>query len=289
MNKHVQYQSTISKSNSKIIERVFNLRKELENIENKIPTVIQQQFNFKGRKSPIIGSKIINSLTDSNAKVLDPFLGSGSYIISACENDRKFYGVELDNYTYDIVKTYYSITNLDNLEKIFNNIKNKYYDEIRDLYKTKCCNTTNYIKKLHFDPIDKNYYSPQSHRDIKNRKNIKLLYTCPICGNKDKQFDDFDISKLKEIEKMNVSDFPSHTLIENSRINITKKTGADKYDRNFTKRSKIALLKIQKAISSLPASHEKNLLQHFLVASLTLSRIAQYGSGSEYIYQVMNY
>lgn len=287
MDNHISYQSMASKADPKIIEKALVLRRNLRDVKSSVPTLLKNQFNFKGRKSPEIGKIIMDSLTEQEGIVLDPFVGSGSYIISASESNKTFYGSELDNYTFDVVNTFFQLADLNLLSELFNQVKEQCFEEIRTLYETRCCNTKNYIKKLHFDPETNNYYNPKPHRDIKNGKNIIMLHKCPVCGNTTKKFDSFDEKKIKSLEKCDVSEFPSHSLIENSRINITKGTGADKYDTNFTTRNKVALLKLQEAISSLPKCHEKHLLQHFLVACLTLSRIAQYGSGSEYIYQVM--
>lgn len=287
MDNHIAYQSMASKADPHVIEKALLLRKELRDVKSTVPTILKKQFNFKGRKSPEIGKIIIDSLTESDGKVLDPFIGSGSYIISACESRKTFFGSELDNYTFDVVNTLYQSADLNHLSNLFDQVKENCFDEVRSLYETRCCNTKNYIKKLHFDPESKNYYNPKPHRDIKDGKNIIMLHKCPECGNTTKKFDSVDEAKIKSLRESDVSQFPNHNLIENSRINITKATGADKYDTNFTTRNKLALLKIQEAILTLPNCHEKDLIQHFLVASLTLSRIAQYGSGSEYIYQVM--
>lgn len=277
----------VTKANAESIEKAVALRRNLRDVKSTIPTLFKNQFNFKGRKSPIIGQIIIETLTEKDGIVVDPFMGSGSYLISASNSKRTFYGNELDNYTFDIVNTYFRRADIQQLDKLFNMVKKRCFERIRYLYETKCCGVTNYIKKLHFDPETNNYYNPKPHRDIKDGKNIVLLYKCPICGNIRKKFEKIDEDKINSIQNYDTDDFPSHTLIENSRINITASTGANKYDTNFTKRNKIALLMLQYAINQLPKCHERNLLQHFLVASLTLSRTAQYGSGSEYIYQVM--
>lgn len=52
-------------------------------------------------------------------------------------------------------------------------------------------------------------------------------------GNSSKRFDEVDWNKLQEVEKMDASGFPDDTYYENSRINITKSTGADKYGEIF--------------------------------------------------------
>lgn len=279
--------SRTGKSENQQIQKAISLKKKLKSVDSKIPTLLKKQFNFKGRKDPNIGKIIISELSNINDTIFDPFIGSGSYMVSACSADRKFIGSELDNYTFDVVKNFFQECDLYNLEKHFNKIKEESFTQINELYKTKCCNQINYIQKLHFDPKDINYYTPKKHRDISNDENIKLVYKCPVCNKKSKKFDQFDEIQLKKIDQFDTSAFPNHILIENSRINITKSSGSNKFDRNFTKRNKLALLYLQRAISNIPYDHEQHLLQHFLVSSLTLSRIAQYGSGSEYIYQVI--
>ena len=165
--------------------------------------------------------------------------------------------------------------------------------QIMNLYATECCGKKNYISKLHFDPEGENgfdepeYYHPTPHRDITDNESIILAYPCPICGSKKKIFENMDMEKIEAINKLDTSLFPRHHLIANSRINITSKHDADLYNRNFSKRAQVALLSLQDAINELPPCIERDVLEHSLVASLTLARTCQYGSGSEYIYQVM--
>ena len=91
------------------------------------------------------------------------------------------------------------------------------------------------------------------------------------------------------MKKLDTKRFPGHNLIENSRINITKSTGAHKYDKNYTNRAKFALLILQDSINKLPECIERDILEHCLVSALALSRISQYGSGTEYLYHVMRF
>ena len=86
---------------------------------------------------------------------------------------------------------------------------------------------------------------------------------------------------------INTDRFPKNQYIVNSRINITSSTGADKYDRIFTQRNKIALLLLQDAISRLEASEERDVLEQVLVASISLARIAMYGSSTDILYHVV--
>lgn len=265
----------------------------LSRFDNVITNTQKKTFNFKGRKSCDIASALITELYPDGCVVCDPFMGSGSFGIAALKSDSIFYGNDLDNYTFSVVKVLFTKCSLDKIKEYFNIISDDCKQEIMDLYKTECCGVINYISKLHFDPEgtkgfeNPEFFCPTKHRDIKNNETIVLSAACPICGSKHKIFENKDLKQIEYCNKLNTTQFPHHELIENSRINITKSHGANKYDRNFTNRAKYALLRLQKSISNLPESIEKELLEQCLVASLTLARICQYGSGSEYIYQVL--
>lgn len=265
----------------------------IHDAENSVSNTCTHTFNFKGRKSSNIASKIIGKIAEKNSVVCDPFFGSNAFGLAAAENDIKFIGCDIDNYTFDVVKVLFTKIDFAKLLDYFKTIKENCRSEIMELYATECCGIKNYISKLHFDPEGENgfsqpeYYNPTPHRDIVNNETIVMVSECPKCHSKKKVFQIIDEQKIKECEKLEVSDFPSHRLIENSRINITSSSGANKYNRNFTHRAQYGLLLLQKEILKLPASKERDLLEHCLVASLTLARICQYGSGSEYIYQVM--
>lgn len=265
----------------------------IDEIPNNIPAVQKHTYNFKGRKSSDIATALISRLTPSDGTVCDPFDGSNAFGIAAATAKRHFIGSELDNYTFSVNKALFTKCNFDKLNEYYLQIQSKCMSPIMDLYATECCGKKNYISKLHFDPEGDNgfdepeYYHPTPHRDITNNESIILVSPCPICGAKRKIFENIDMEKILSINNMDTSKFPNHHLIENSRINITYTHDADLYDRNFSKRAQVALLTLQDAINALPDSPERDLLEHCLVASLTLARTCQYGSGSEYIYQVM--
>lgn len=261
----------------------------LTDTKNLVPRVIKETYTFKGRKSPEILTKVISALTDENTSILDPFLGSGMSLIASQKANRKFLGIELDNYTYSVNKTLFEEVDSDILEIYFKKIENAVKDNIMYLYETECDGEKNYIKKVLFDRKNgkDGYFDPEVNREIKNGRNVILMQKSSK-GNNSKKFDELDWVKIQEVEKMDASDFPNDTYFENSRINITKSTGANKYGEIFSHRNKVALLMIQNEISSLPASKEKKFLQQVLVASLSLARIAMYGSSTDILYHVVN-
>lgn len=272
---------------------ITTVLQEIDNIPNNIPAIQKRTYNFKGRKSSDIATAILAKLTPKNGIVCDPFDGSNAFGIAAASAKLNFFGSELDNYTFSVNKVLLTKCNYDKVNDFFLQIQSKCMSKIMDLYATECCGKKNYISKLHFDPEGKNgfnspeYYHPTPHRDITNNESIILAYPCPVCGSKRKIFENIDMEKINSINEMDTTSFPRHHLIENSRINITCTHDADLYNRNFSKRAQVALLTLQNAINELPPCIERDLMEHCLVASLTLARTCQYGSGSEYIYQVM--
>lgn len=275
----------------KIKSRLNKIKTAIEDVPNTVPNEMRTTFNFKGRKSPILAEKVIEAISDSDDVIYDPFMGSGSFVYAAMGKVKKIYATELDNYTFNAVSVLMNKVDVLKLSELFDAVKEDVYEQIMKLYETSCCGSKNYISKVLFDPEEgkEGYFNPSNNREIKDGKNIKLIEKCPICGGKSKKFDEDDYQKLVSLEKINVERFPRNQYIVNSRINITSSTGADKYDRIFTQRNKIALLTLQDAINKLEPSEEKDVLEQVLVASISLARIAMYGSSTDILYHVVGH
>ena len=270
--------------------KISQIESSVNTLPNTVPGDFKVTFNYKGRKSIDIASEVISRLINDSSVVFDPFFGSGSFILAAAKTKAKeIIGTELDQYPYFAFRSLVREVDFVKLEDYFQLIKKAVYDQIMSLYQTECCNSVNYISKLLFDPDkgEDGLFNPAPNREIINHENIKLVAVCPYCGKKSKRFDEKDLQKLKSLDPYNTSRFPNTEYIENSRINITKETGANKYGKIFVKRSKIALLLIQDAINSIPASNERDLLENALVSALSLARIAMYGSATDILYHVL--
>lgn len=276
----------ISDVNRKAINELLGA---LENTINTVPIIAKNVFNFKGRKSIDIAEKAIKILTKENALIYDPFMGAGSFVIAAVKANRKIEATEIDNYTFDVVKTLFTKIDYNKLKINFEKVSNEEKENVMELYKTECCGNQNYISKLLYDPENNEYFNPRGNREIIDGNNVKLVYNCVSCGKRQTNFKQLDFDRLNSITKDEILDFPNEKYIENSRINITASTGADYYDRIFTNRNKKALLLIQQAILKLEDSIERDVLEHALVSSLSLSRIAMYGSSTDILYHVVPY
>lgn len=274
-------------SSNELTEKIISALAQTNNI---VPRHIKETFSFKGRKSPAILEKIISAVTEEGDKILDPFAGSCTTLLAAKKTNREFFGIELDNYTYSVVKVLLEKVDSDKLNLFFKIIEENAKSNIMSLYETSCCGKKNYINKVLFDPQNgkEGYYNPHPNREILDGNNVKLLFPCSVCKSTSKKFSDIDWEKIEEISKLDTSEFPKDAYLVNSRINITESTGAHKYDAIFSKRNQVALLMIQKEISKLPACREKDFLQQVLVSALSLSRVAMYGSSTDILYHVVN-
>ncbi len=279
----------IKKISKKNKERLADFVEAIDGVENKVPAKMKNVINFKGRKSPDIAEIGLKTLTDESAVVYDPFMGAGSFVLASVSAGRKIIATELDNYTYSAVYSLLFDADFEKLQTLFDSVEKDAKKSIMDLYSTYCCGVENYISKLFFDPETSEYYNPKPNRDIIDGENIIMASKCPKCQKKRKKFDDHDMELLEQLELADTSLFPHSKYIENSRINITSSTGADYYDRIFTKRNQKALLILQEAILKLPKSKERDIIEQALVSSLSLARISMYGSSTDILYHVVPY
>lgn len=270
-------------------QKVDSVLSTIKREDNNIPSYFKV-FNFQGQKSPLVAKKVIEGLTTEGETILDPFFGTGAFVVAAASSGRSVTGIELDNYTFNIVKTLLTKIDIEKFEGLFHKVSDACKHQVMSLYETKVSGRTYYVHKIYFDPITNEYFNPKKQRDI-SRLNGNTIELEPNDEKiRSKKFEKIDLDKIEYCNtQLDVSRFPHNKFIENSRINITARTGADFYDRNFTNRAKYALLSIQDAILALPKSMERDTLEFALVSSLALSKIAMYGDGTDNLYHVILY
>ena len=156
-----------------IKDRLDRIKTAIEDTPNTVPNEMRTTFNFKGRKSPDIAEKVIQTVCNPNDVVYDPFMGSGSFVYAAMGNVKKIYATELDNYTFNAVSVLMNKVDMLKLDDLFKKVKTDIYEEIMTLYETSCCGCKNYISKILFDPVEgkEGYFSPTPNREISNGKN----------------------------------------------------------------------------------------------------------------------
>ena len=153
----------ITKTNREKLQKIPLV---LDGVENNVPLKLKTVFNFKGRKSPLIAQKIIEAITSDDDVIFDPFMGSGSFVLSAAKAKRKIVATEIDNYTFSAVSTLLSEIDFEKLKVLFGNVEKDAKASVMQLYETSCCGTRNYIEKLFFDPQDNEFYSPKPNREF---------------------------------------------------------------------------------------------------------------------------
>ena len=192
-----------------------NISLAISDVDNVVPLEYKKTFNFKGRKSPYIAQKVIQTVMNKKGVLYDPFVGSGAFIMAAQGEVDEIYATELDNYTYNATKALFESIDLNKLQNEFDMLSKNVSQSIMDLYETECCGEKNYIIKLLYDPEEgrEGLFNPTQNREIQNGKNVKMLYKCPVCGNKAKHFDTKDYKKLEEIALLSVKQFYHTTFI----------------------------------------------------------------------------
>ena len=78
------------------IELSERIELSLYNVKNIVPRFISETYTFKGRKCPAIIERIISVLTNENDLILDPFMGSGTTVVAAKQNNRKGIGIDIE-------------------------------------------------------------------------------------------------------------------------------------------------------------------------------------------------
>lgn len=201
---------------------------------------------YWGRKPHNVVSEYIETHTKKGDKILDPFMGSGVTIIEAAKLERDVIGVDLNPMSKFIVDNTVHKVNIPQFQLSFENIYKKIYDKYRQYYYSLCpkCSATVEFSSLVW-----------GEGEIKT---IRL--NCPNCKKVIKVATDEDIQTYSDIERnfgdiMEGSSFPVDKVLQ-----YVKRSGNERIDELFSKRSLVILSSFVKEINSLEDQSIRDLL-----------------------------
>lgn len=228
-----------------------------------------QTFPFVGRKDRSIASTIIEALTPDDGIVCDPFAGSGTFVYSALDCNRKAKANEWEPYAYEMMTApFYELPSQNEYDNALDLFNSKVLPVARKIYETHCpvCGEAIMFDGLFFDREPEEYYHPTIHERMgkNNRENVifRGKYKCPKCGCKEKNYDSNDDKIRNSLEEIDCN-FPDVPIIENSRLNFTAPDFTH-YGALFSKRQKIALMTIYDAVKSINGKAGKFFFDTFL-------------------------
>ena len=243
-----------------------------------------QMFPFVGRKDREIATTIIEALSPENGKVCDPFAGSGTFLYAALDSKRTVEANEWEPYAYEMMSapldTLPTQTEYDEALALFNNMV---LPTMETIYETRCtkCGKTFMFEGLFFDREPEEFFHPTVHERMgkNNHENVIFrMHACPNCGCKEKNYDLYDEMVRKRLDTITV-DFPDVPIIENSRLNFTAPDFTH-YGALFSRRQKIALITISKAIKCINGKTGKFFYDTFL-SIIHLGKYKDYRSKSQ--------
>ena len=195
-------------------------------LSNEIPksyTGIYSMHKYWSKKPFNIISKYIETYTNPNDIVLDPFSGSGISSIESVFLNRKTIGIDINPVSIFITKQMLANISIKNIEKEFLNIEKKIHKKTDQLYKISINNKsftgTHFIYKD--DELTEIWYKENNIKKIINVAETSGLKT----------LDNFTYEDIKTF-------IPTKKMIKNSRINA--KDNMSIYDL-FTPRNMLAL------------------------------------------------
>jgi len=239
-----------------------------------------QLFPFVGRKD----RRKAEHLSPKNSVVADPFSGSGIHIYAILSLGRVAIANEWEPYANRLSSAPWCLPQKSALEFAYNDLIEKIQPELDKLYWTKCaCGADHVFKSLFYDREPLKYTAVTNHERLgPNGENVEYRgkYKCPNCGSREKFFDKNDAKHLSKLSTLPTDPIFDTTLIENSRINLSKAFTV--YGALFPHRSKLALSIIWKNIQQLQCqSIVKSFLEDVFLSILPQAKYKDYRSKSQ--------
>ena len=193
-------------------------------------TPMYLMHKYWARKPHNVVSEYIENYTKEGEIVLDPFCGSGPAPIEAIKLGRKGVGVDLNPISTFVTRMTSQPIDVNQIKKIFEDIKASCKDEINELYATKCkkCNSDSIILATIWDR--------------EKSEPTELRYYCEKCKRRNvRKPSDDDLKLIRKIEKMEIPYwYPTQKLAYNGE-GFMKKEKSDSIPELFTRRNLIAL------------------------------------------------
>lgn len=271
-------------------EKQFSLREEIERLVLALseagirPTQQDQLFPFVGRKDRRKAVEVVKNLTEEGQVVCDPFTGSGILAYAIAQENRHLLANEYEIYTNRMASAPWRLPNEEELQAAYEAFCSSVQQDMDELYKTTCiCGHAHVLHSLFFDREPLSHQNVTQHERLgEDGKNIiyRRQYKCPNCGATEKHFDTADMEHMLDLERRPVSEKFDATLIENSRINLSRNFTV--YRNLFPHRSMLALDIMWAAIDGLDFSLPvKMFLQDVFLSILPQAKYKDYRSKSQ--------
>lgn len=245
---------------------------------------IDQLFPYVGRKDRQKAKIIIEHLSSDDSVVCDPFSGSGIHSYAMATLNRKLQVNEWEPYANRISSAPWRLPDKTELQHVFNSFINLVKPKLDMLYWTICtCGKDHVLHSLFFDRSPLRYIGITDHERLgASGENITYRgrHKCPQCGNTEKFFDAADAQHMDKIGKLTAASIFDFSLIENSRINLSRDFTT--YGSLFPHRSKLALAIIWEELQTLECSvYSRMFLEDVFLSILPQAKFKDYRSKSQ--------
>lgn len=242
-----------------------SIQKKVENFKDEVSEMIATNKNdlydsmlYWSQKPYNICDKIIQSFSNDNDIIMDPFMGSGVTIIESMNKsfNRNVIGVDINDIPMFLCETLLKKYDTKSLESEIKKLLEE-VNLIEKEYKTKCtrCGNDGIIEKVLFNRMPMN---------IK-----EITYSCKCsCKKLIKTPDDKDIKNFTKIRKdMSIENI---RLIENSRIAVRK---GENIKDLFTNRNFYVLDKIRYSIQKISDENIRQIMNYAYLSIIHKSKI----------------